>query len=65
MVHHELNETLVKICPEKWCTILHYFAFLYVNCGRIKLNGRLLLVHSSFKIHHTATYILKLKLELW
>ena len=56
MVHSELNETLVKICLEKWCTTIHYFAFLYVNDGRNKLNVRLLEVHSSLEIYHTATY---------
>ena len=56
-MHGELNETLVKICLEKWCTTIHYFAFLYVNDGRNKLH--LLEVHSSLEIYHTAMYTLK------
>jgi hypothetical protein len=34
MVHSELNEGLVRIHLEKWCTTIHYFAFLYMNDGR-------------------------------
>ena len=33
-MHSELFGTLVKICLEKWCTTLYFFAFLDVNYGR-------------------------------
>lgn len=65
MVHGELNETLVKICLEKWCTTIHYFAFMYANDGRNKLDVRVLEVHSSLKIYHTGAYTLKYGIEVY
>jgi len=59
MVHSELNEGLVRIRFEKWCTTIHYFAFLYMNDVRNKLNFCLLMVHGSLEIYHTAVYTLK------
>ena len=64
IVHSELFGTLVKICLEKWCTAPHYFAFLYMNYGRKKLNVHLLEVHCSLEIYHTPMYTLKIGLNL-
>jgi hypothetical protein len=64
IVHSEQFGTLVKICLEKWCTTLHYFAFSYMNYGTKKLNVHLLEDHCSLEIHHTATYTLKNSIQL-
>jgi len=65
MVHSELNETLVKICLEKWCTTIHYFAFMYANDGRNKLDVCVLEVHSSLEIYHTGAYTLKYGIKVY
>ena len=65
IVHSELFGTLVKICFEKWCTTVHYFAFLYMNYGRKKLNVHLLEVTiPSLEIYYTTKYTLKIGLNL-
>jgi hypothetical protein len=62
-VHSEQFGTCVKICLEKWCITLHYFAFLYMYYGTKELNFYLLEVHCSLEFHHTAIYTLKNSIE--